>query len=325
MSTFLLDPPVDSASPNVSPSPTAESFGKELQRCMAAVELKFRRFNISRSATSRQKQKAAETFSAEKEFVSMGKKLFDTKHHSWRRIVRVLGQIEKYWLSISLPYPERGIRLIRRADLQTFSAKMLELKEELHKAEQNLEVYYNELKTKARAKLGTLYHPDDYPETLIGMFTVDWEFANLDAPEYLHLISPNLYRREAARIRDRFNEAVVMAEQAFTEELTKMVNHLIERLSGTDDGKPKQFRDSVVTNLTDFFARFKNLNIGSSLELEQVVDDVKQIVSGVTPEALRNDGTLRGHVTTSLTAVQSTLDTLMVDRPRRNLIRRSAA
>ena len=41
--------------------------------------------------------------------------------------------------------------------------------------------------------------------------------------------------------------------------------------AGSDDGKPKIFRDSAVTNLTEFFARFRDLNIGSSTELDRLV------------------------------------------------------
>ena len=57
-------------------------------------------------------------------------------------------------------------------------------------------------------------------------------------------------------MQSRFNEAVQLAEQAFTEELTRLVEHLSERLSGQQDGKPKAFRDTAITNLTEFFQRF---------------------------------------------------------------------
>ena len=58
-------------------------------------------------------------------------------------------------------------------------------------------------------------------------------------------------------MQSRFAEAVQRAEQAFVEELSKLVAHLTERLSGESDGKPKIFRDSAVTNLADFFERFR--------------------------------------------------------------------
>jgi hypothetical protein len=88
----------------------------------------------------------------------------------------------------------------------------------------------------------------------------------------------------AARLRAdwsgvaRFEEAVQLAEQAFTEEFSKLVSHLIERLSGSDDGEPKIFRDGVVDNLTEFFARFKQLNIRSHEQLDQLLERAQAIV-----------------------------------------------
>ena len=120
----------------------------------------------------------------------------------------------------------------------------------------------------------------------------------------------------------RFDEAVQMAEQAFTEELAKMVSHLTERLSGTEDGRPKIFRDSAIGNLTEFFDRFRQLNVRSNEQLDSLVADAQRIVRGVQPQALRDDQGLRQHVATELSRVQSVLDGLLVDRPRRNILRK---
>ena len=118
------------------------------------------------------------------------------------------------------------------------------------------------------------------------------------------------------------NEAVQMAEEAFTTELAKVVSHLTERLAGQDDGKPKVFRDSAVENLVEFFDRFRHLNLGSDGQLDELVDQAQRVVRGVQPQELRDNQTLRQYVATELSAVQSVLDGLLVDRPRRNILRR---
>ena len=76
-----------------------------------------------------------------------------------------------------------------------------------------------------------------------------------------------------------------LAEAAFIEELQSLVAHLTERLSGQTDGKPKVFRDSAVENLTEFFERFRDLNIRSNEQLDDLVGQCQQIVSGVEPQA----------------------------------------
>jgi hypothetical protein len=157
--------------------------------------------------------------------------------------------------------------------------------------------------------------------SLRGLFDVVWDFPSVEPPAYLQQLNPQLYDQECQRITSRFNEAVQLAETAFTEELAKLVSHLTERLSGVDDGKPKVFRDTAITNLTEFFERFKHLNIRSNEQLDQLVNQAQGIVRGVQPQALRDSEGLRQRVSKQLAGVQPALDGLLVDRPRRRIIR----
>ncbi len=113
-----------------------------------------------------------------------------------------------------------------------------------------------------------------------------------------------------------------LAEAAFVDELSSLVSHLTERLSGNEDGKPKIFRDSAVENLTEFFERFRTLNVRSNEQLDEMVDQCQQIVRGIEPQALRDSSVTRNTVATELAQVQQVLDDLLVDRPRRNILRR---
>ena len=124
-------------------------------------------------------------------------------------------------------------------------------------------------------------------------------------------------------MQSRFDEAVQLAEQAFMEELSRLVEHLTERLSGRDDGKPKVFRDSAIANLTEFFERFRSLNVRSNEQLDELVLSAQRIVQGIAPQQLRDSHWLRQGISTRLTAVQAGLDQLLVDRPRRNIQRRT--
>ncbi len=119
----------------------------------------------------------------------------------------------------------------------------------------------------------------------------------------------------------RFEEAVRLTEEAFVSEFGKLVSHLTERLSGSDDGKPKVFRDSAVENLGEFFTRFRQLNVGNNAQLDELVAQAQRVIRGVEPQQLRDSNALRQNVATQLSAVQSVLDGLLVDRPRRNIIR----
>ncbi len=313
MSTLLFEPPTS----------TTRSFGEELQASMATVRVQMKWFGVRRSVTASQKHRAADMFDAESKFVSMGKKLLDTQHPAWKKLVAVRGNILTTWRNSSLPFPEPGIRLIKRRDLDAFTVTMNSLRDDLRDVERELDNHYDELRSTAKTRLGRLYNPQDYPESMIGLFEVSVDHPNVEAPEYLRMLSPALFRQEADRVRNRFDEAVRLAEESFLGELSKLVEHLTERLNGSDDGKPKIFRDTVVTNLVEFFERFRRLNISSNDELDRMVADVRRIVGNTTAENLRNSESLRQHVSNELSRVQASLDGMMVDRPRRNLIRRN--
>jgi hypothetical protein len=300
----------------------AASATQRLRATMAAVRLSFVWFGTRKTLTPQQKSEAAETFGAEGQFLSAGKKLLDTRHPAYQAVGGVRSRAVSYWKGISLPYPEAGIRLIRQDDIGGLNVQMTTFKAELEEAVSVLNEHYGELKSAARERLGRLFNPSDYPDSLDNLFALDWDFPSVEPPEYLRQLSPELYRQESQRIASRFDEAVRLAEEAFIAELAKLVSHLTERLSGQEDGKPKIFRDSAIENLNDFFRRFRALSVGSSEQLEQMVVQVQAIVRGVEPQQLRDVHSLRQQVATQLSGVQATLDGLMLDRPRRNILRR---
>ena len=100
------------------------------------------------------------------------------------------------------------------------------------------------------------------------------------------------------------------------------MGHLSERVGGTgEDGKPKVFRDSAIGNLGAFFERFRLLNVRSNDQLDALVTQAQRAVQGVGAQDLRASGDLRQRVATELSRVQSELDGMLVDRPRRKILR----
>ena len=294
-----------------------------LRTTMAAVRLSLTALGVHKSLNRQQKTEAAETFGAADQFISAGKKLLDTKHPAFRAVTSVRTRIICLWKAMSLPYPEPGVRLIRLDQIDLFNEQMTDLRAELEAAVEQLDRHYAELKSAAQNRLGRLFNSDDYPHSLRGLFDVAWDFPSIEPPAYLQQVNPQLYEQECRRIASRFDEALELAEQAFIEELADLVTHLTERLSGSTDGKPKIFRDSAITNLMEFFQRFRNLNVRSNQELDDMVDQAQQVVQGIQPKNLRDNQILRETVSSELHQLQTALDDLLIDRPRRNILRRS--
>lgn len=313
MSTMVADLPEFRA-----PQPA-----QRLRATMAAVRVMLKWLGTRRTLSAEQRAQAADTFGAEERYLSAGKKLLDTSHPAFKAVTAVRGRAIGFWRALTLPYPDAGIRLIRQNDLALFETRFTGYRQELAAAVEQLDERYVELQQAARQRLGRLFNPADYPASLRDMFAVTWDYPSVEPPDYLRELSPELYQQEQARVMARFDEAVRLAEESFTVELAQLVSHLVERLTGENDGKPKVFRDSAVGNLREFFERFRALNVRNSAELDALVDRARQAVGHVDPQTLRETGPLRHHVARELSTVQAALDGLLVDRPRRTLLRRA--
>lgn len=298
---------------------------QRLQATMAAVRVAFTWFGIRKTLTTSQRAQAAEAFGAEEDCLAASKKLLDTRADAYKAVTSIRNRIRAYWWEMSLPYPEAGVRLVRQDQVALFNDQMTRLRQELVEAVGRLDRQLPDLKQAARQRLGNLYNPADYPSSLEGLFAVDWDFPSVEPPSYLMQLNPALYEEERRRMVTRFEEAVRMAEEAFTAEFRRLVSHLVDRLAGTEDGKPKVFRDSVVGNLGEFFERFRLLNVRSNADLEALVQTAQRALKGAGAQRLREDSGLRTKIASQLSAVQASLDGLLVDPPRRRVLRPSRA
>ena len=311
MTTALMDPDTRTS---ISPA-------QWLRDTTAAVRVSFTWLGVRKTLTPEQKNQAAESFGAEGDYLSARKKLLDTKHPAYKEVTGVRGKVGAYWKSLTLPFPEPGIRLIRQHEVEGFNQTMAGFRIELNAAVRKLDQHYAELKSAACRRLGELFNANDYPPSLGGLFGVDWDFPNVEPPDYLCQLNPAIYEQERARVTSRFEEAVRLAEQAFVSEFAKLIEHLTERLSDNGGGERKIFRDSAISNLTEFFNRFRQLNVSSNHELDALVENANRIITGVEPKELRDNTNLRQHIAAQLSSVQSVLDGMLVDRPRRRIIR----
>jgi hypothetical protein len=306
----LADVPLDADNPAQRPRRTA-----------AAVRVGLHWWGVHRTLNPRQKEEVSAGYAADARFLTAGKKIVDTRHEAFRRLASVRTRLTSYWRGLTLPYPEPGVRLIRQSDVEAFVHARQGFRDELTGAEADLNAVYDEVKADARQRLGRLFDPGDYPPEVRGLFGVEWDFPSVEPPSYVTRIAPEVYEQEAARVAPRFDEAVRLTEQAFASEFAGLLAHLTERLTEGPGGQRKVFRDSAVTNLAEFFDKFRRLNVRSNPELDALVGQAQGLVRGVVLHDLRADGGLRRQIAESMAQVRERVDALIVDAPRRRIVR----
>ena len=277
---------------------------------------------VRKTLAPEQRTTAARAFQADRDLLSASKLIFDTRNAAYRNVARVRSEASGYWRAETLPFPEAGLRLLPQAKLPAFDSRMAQYPQALQDAARELAAQYDAIKSEAERRLGTLYSASDYPSTLDGLFDLEWSVIPIEPPQYLVSLNPDVFKQEQARVRERFESAVELAEQAFATELQRLTAHLAERLTGLHDGQPKVFRDSAVENLREFFERLRRLNIRSSPELDMLVEEAQQVITGIEPQQLRDSVRLRQMVARDFEQIQASIGEMLVDRPRRNILRR---
>lgn len=310
MSTLTVSEPLQAGTP-----------AERLRRTAAAVRVSLHWWGTHRRLTDEQKEEVSAGYRADSRFLTAGKRIIDVRHESYRKLTSLRTLIINFWRSMTLPFTEPGIRLLRQSDIATFTHNMEGLRGRLADAEVELDAAYDEIKADARRRLGRLFNPRDYPAEVRGLFRVEWDFPSVEPPNYLMRISPEIYEEERRRVAARFDEAVRLAEQAFATEFARLLSHLTERLSNSENGERRIFRDSAIGNLSEFFERFKHLNLNSSADLDGLVEQAQRMVQGVSPQDLRDNDSLRRQIGRDMARVQAQVEGMLVDAPRRRIIR----
>lgn len=314
------------AEPVVVEVKSAADFGKKLRAQTMAVKLHRKKWGINKKLDRQHVEQAADEFNADVSRISASKKLIDSRAKAFRACISTINDAVGYWRDMTVPYPELGVRLMRKDKLAQFEHVLNSLKAQLAENVENLQLAYADIVEEARQKLGDVFNPMDYPNaaSLASLFALDWEYPSLQPDQMLKQLNPALYEAEHKRIQARFDEAVKLAEEAFVAEFAELVGNLANRLKLGDDGKPKMFRNEAVGGLLDFFKRFKDLSVGSNDQLEGLIDEAQQIIAGkddgiALAKELRKDNNLRDNMQRSMAELSGKLDSLLVNKPARKM------
>jgi len=304
-----------------------KQLAKTLKKQMGAVRLAKSRWQLTRRLERPQVQKVANEFQADIRAIGASKKLIDPRAPKYRACCRIINEARTYWKSVTIPFPEDGIRLIRRDRMAKFAETMQQFKTSLVAAASELQAAYADIRVDAATRLGELFNSADYPDDITGLFDIQWDFPPVEPPNYLLEADPTgkLYQQQVDLMEARFQEAIAMTEDAFLKAFRDMVQHLADRLQWgepdqeTGERKPLVFRDSAVENLQAFFEQFKALNVGSNHDLEKLVEQAQQIVGDKTAADFRKDLTERQAVQQGMAQITAKLDQMMVARPTRQM------
>jgi hypothetical protein len=231
----------------------------------------------------------------------------------------VLSKARTHLAKSALPFPIHGLTLVPKETLSRIDETLCGMKSEFEaEVEKFIESYGSE-REKARGSLGHLFSESDYPIDVRQKFKFEWRFITMDVPGKSGILSPELYEREKEKFQALMEETRELATVALREEFAGIVRHMVERLSGEEDGKPKKFKNSMMEKMSEFLDSFGDRNLFCDEKLAELVDQAREVVSGLSTDELRQDGNLRKYIADEMNHLRISVDGALEDLPRRKI------
>ena len=235
-------------------------------------------------------------------------------------IKQIIGKARHYLRKIALPFPITGCLLVPKKLIPDIQQGLEDLQWEYDSAVENFLHGYPQAIEEARANMGELFNSCDYPtrEQLQSRFRFQWRYITV-GPSNSNVLPPSVYKDEVEKFRNLMEQARQEAIASLREEFVALIGNLTDKLSGSEDGKPKKLRDATVENLKDFLDSFANRNIFEDGQLAELVSRCKAIISGTTARDIRTSMQVKETLHSEMTNLLESMNGAFENLPRRKL------
>lgn len=258
------------------------------------------------------------------ERIKVSKRLLESK--TLNEIKELDGEMRRWMYARCLPAPffKAAVYCVPNGLVPMFVDKIKEYREQRGELVKKFALEYPQLVKEAQAALRSNFVAAEYPpeDSIADYFQVEYNILTLGTPENLKGIKGDLFQQEQQKASIEWKRAGEEMVATLREGMAKIVNHMVDRLTPGEDGKPKKFQNTIVSNVREFLDFFDPKNINDDQELKLLVDKAKRLVDGVDPEQLRKEEGTRDAVLRGFEQIKEQLSTMVVDRPARK-IRRS--
>jgi len=255
---------------------------------------------------------------SDKGWIRVNKQLLDSKE--LKLVVALDQDLRKFMYSQSSPveWISSGSYLIPLASLENITKSLNEYETKRQELITAFMAVYQRQVEEARERLKSNFDPNDYPEprALRKQFSMDYRLISIGVPNE-GTIGRELYEREKAKSEKDWQDTSQTIQAALRGGFQGMIDHLNDRLTPGPDGKKKVFRDTAVTNILEFLDTFNNRNLTNDAQLEILVGQAKNLLSGVQVKDIRKDPLTSSRILDGFSKIKEQMDSMMVDKPSR--------
>lgn len=224
---------------------------------------------------------------------------------------RKAGQIRTFFYEQTLPWGIEGVQLLPSKNYIEFMTAMRAHKSEFQYLTSLFLLDYSYQVRQAQQFLGHMYNPADYPseDQIYDKFAIDMAAYPVPADDFRCNIDDDELQVIQSDVKRRVMEAQSKAMLDVWQRLYDRLQKTYEKLAQPD----AIFRDSLIENIHEICDILPRLNINDDANLEQMRKDVLNKVAAFSPDALRQDKTLRSDTASETKAIMDKMAAFMGD------------
>jgi len=207
-------------------------------------------------------------------------------------ITKYAANARAWHISQTLPWSDNGLRLLPVSNFITYKEQLNTLETNYKALVDKFIVAYPNLVSAAAFQLGALFNRDEYPEadTIAKKFKFNVNFLPVPtAGDFRVDIGEEAKQELIASCNNAYNDRL---ESAMKDAWSRLHEHLLrmsERLSDTEDGKNKIFRDSLIENAVELVDLLKHFNLTNDPTMEQARIDLRDAINDHDAQDLREN------------------------------------
>lgn len=196
------------------------------------------------------------------------------------------GKVRQYHYKMTLPWMDNGGRLLPSKLFMEYRNGIDNLRTEYQRlVDDFLKVYASNLVQDARVRLGTLYDPEDYPDStaLREKFGIEMDILPVPTAQDFRV---DVAESEINRIREEINRNVVLRQRKAMDDAWSRVHDVVDTIYLRLSADKPIIRNSLIENARELTALLPGLN---------VIDDpaMTAVAKEITDNLLEDVWTLR--------------------------------
>ena len=238
----------------------------------------------------------------------VNRKLFRDKLNPINRIMQKAGEVYTYHVKHTLPYVDKGPRLLPNGQYMDYTAAM---RERIQTVDNMLDTYmpryddYIQLDIKSRNVGGTgAAKIEDYPTADEFREKMGFNLRFTPLPDAKHFLF-DISDEDMAEFNASMEQVSQGARAEVIKGMLEPLQHLVEKLNKPIGTEGAIFRDTAVENVVEGLRRAKALNVNADADVDDMADTLLQAIDAYNfnKDSLRESPIVREQAAVKLDAI----------------------